>query len=174
MDLAGLPVTLLDTAGLRDSDDRIEALGIDRARQRAEAADLRVFLSESGEEPDGVTLRDGDISVQAKADLVDKNSEFAISGKTGVGIDALVKRIGDVLGDRAGGAGVAVRARHRRALVSAADDLLQAIEGLEIGIGAEIVAQHLRGAVISLDSLIGRVDVEHILDEIFSSFCLGK
>ena len=174
MDLAGLPVTLLDTAGLRDSDDRIEAMGVDRARQRAEAADLRVFLSESGEEPDGVTLRDGDIALQAKADLVARNSDFAISGKTGVGINALIKRIGDVLGARARGAGLAVRARHRRALVSAADDLQQAIEGLETEIGAEIVAQNLRSAVISLDSLIGRVDVEHILDEIFSSFCLGK
>ena len=174
MDLAGLPVTLLDTAGLRHSDDRIEALGVDRARQRADVADLRVFLSESGEEPDGVRLRNCDISVQAKADLVDAGSYLSISGKTGTGIDVLVKQIGDVLGARASGAGVAVRARHRRALVVATDDLRQAIEGLEIGTGSEIVAQHLRSAVISLDSLIGRVDVEHILDEIFSSFCLGK
>lgn len=174
MDLAGLPVTLLDTAGLRDSDDAIEAMGVDRARQRAEAADLRIFLSESGEEPDGVRLRDGDISAQSKADLVDRGSELSISGKTGAGIDVLVKQIGDVLGARASGAGVAIRARHRRALVSATDDLRQAISALEAGVGAEIVSQHLRNSVISLDSLIGRVDVEHILDEIFSSFCLGK
>ena len=174
MDLAGLPVTLLDTAGLRDSDDQIEAMGIDRAKQRAEAADLRVFLSESGEAPEGVTLRDGDISVQAKADLVEATSNIAISGKTGAGIDELVKRIGEVLGVRASGAGVAVRARHRWAIHSANDELRQATGGLASGLGVEIVAQHLRSAVIALDSLIGRVDVEHILDEVFSAFCLGK
>jgi tRNA modification GTPase len=174
MDLAGLPVTLLDTAGLRDSVDQVEAIGVGLARQRADAADLRVFLSEDGEEPDGVVLRDEDIRVRAKADLVSGGSELAISGKTGVGIDALVARIGVVLNARAGGAGVAVRARHRHALVVATRELESAVEVMDQDLGDEITAQHLRNAVIALDSLIGRVDVEHILDEIFASFCLGK
>ena len=95
MDLAGLPVTLLDTAGLRDTDDAVETIGIDRARQRAALADLRVFLVENGAVPD-IPIEADDIVLNAKADLLDDHTN-AISGQTGHGVSELVERITDVL-----------------------------------------------------------------------------
>ena len=90
MDLAGLPVTLLDTAGLRDTEDHVENLGIELAKKRAEAADLRVFLSDAPKQL-GVAMQPEDIQVLPKADLR-SDAAAAVSGKTGHGVDALVNR----------------------------------------------------------------------------------
>jgi len=107
MDLAGLPVTLLDTAGLRDSVDAVEVIGIDRAITRAKAADLRVFLTEDGK---AIVLDpvDGDIVVASKADL--RADALGVSGLTGKGVDALVAQISDTLVQRAEAVGVATHA----------------------------------------------------------------
>lgn len=173
MDLRGLPVTLLDTAGLRETGDVVEAIGVDRARSRAGAADLRVFLTAPGESP-LLDLRAGDIVVVSKADLHPEAAN-GISAITGQGVAELVDRIGEVLVTRASGGGVATRERHRQAMqrglaaLEAAKALLP--RGEE---AAELAAEELRSAVRALDSLVGRVDVENVLDEIFASFCLGK
>lgn len=173
MDLRGLPVTLLDTAGLREAQDAVEAIGVDRARQRAETADLRVFLIAPGERPQ-MTPRDDDIVLVAKADL-HPGAENGISGKTGQGVAALVDRIAQVLAGRAAGGGVATRERHRQAMARGLAGLEAAAVHLPRGeAAAEIAAEELRGAVRALDSLVGRIDVENVLDEIFASFCLGK
>ena len=173
MDLNGLPVTILDTAGLRETDDKVESIGIDRARQRAELADLRVFLVEGNETPDFSVLPD-DIVVKAKADLLD-NPDNAVSGVSGHGLGALIVRITETLADRASHAAVATRERHR---VSMAKGLaaLQSAKNLLPGgeETADISAEEIRTAIRALDSLVGRIDVENVLDEIFSSFCLGK
>ena len=173
MDLAGLPVTLLDTAGLRETSDVVEGKGIARARARAETADLRVFLAEDGDVLDVAPLP-GDIRVRPKRDIrLDKKG--AISGLTGEGIEELVKRIADVLTKRTASAGVATRERHRSAMQQALDGLIRAQMLLESGPEQyDIVAEDLRRAILALESLVGRVDVENLLDEIFSSFCLGK
>ena len=171
MDLRGLPVTVLDTAGLRDSADVVESLGIARARDRAEAADLRVFLLSGPNDALGLPVRDEDIVVVGKADL----GAGEISGKTGAGVDVLVDRIASVLEKRASGAGVAIRERHRVAIVAAIERVGAAEAELRRGMDrAELAAEQLRRGIAALDSLVGRVDVEHILDEIFASFCLGK
>jgi tRNA modification GTPase len=174
MDLRGLPVTILDTAGLRDTDDTVESIGVARAIDRATSADLRVFLLEEEGEALPLAPRPGDITVLGKADLRTGRA-FALSGKTGAGIAELVDRITDTLSVRAEGAGLAIRERHRTAILRA----IRALESarLEVQHGpdrAELAAEELRTALRSLDSLVGRVDVEDILDEIFSSFCLGK
>ena len=91
MDLAGLPVTLLDTAGLRETEDHVENLGIELARSRAEAADLRVFLTDDPAEL-GVAMMDGDIQLLPKSDLRGPG-DGGISGKTGQGIDRLISHI---------------------------------------------------------------------------------
>ncbi|GKY86451.1 tRNA uridine-5-carboxymethylaminomethyl(34) synthesis GTPase MnmE [Sinisalibacter aestuarii] len=173
MDLGGLPVTVLDTAGLRATDDLVEGIGIKRAVERAGAADLRVFLLSDGEAPYGMEPGPDDIVVQGKADL--GRQGFAVSGRTGAGLDELVSRIQKVLSARAAHAGTAIRERHRLAIIRASEALENA--RIEVSGGpdrAELAAEELRSAVRALDSLVGRVDVENILDEIFASFCLGK
>ena len=173
MDLGGIAVTLLDTAGLRDTQDVVEKIGIDRAVSRANGSDLRVFLIDEGEIP-LLEPRDDDLVVRGKADLLPTEG-LAVSGKTGAGLDQLVGEITRILESRAAGAGVMTRERHRVAMKTA----LQAMESArnEVLLGsdrAEMAAEELRTAVRALESLVGRVDVEHLLDEIFSSFCIGK
>ena len=173
MDLAGLPVTVLDTAGLRETQDVVEGIGIQRAVARAEAADLRVFLLLDGQSGVGLVPKGDDIVVPGKADLGAQG--FAVSGKTGLGLDTLVAQIEAILSRRAALAGTAIRERHRLAIIRAVDALEKArIEVMAGQERAELAAEELRSAIRALDSLVGRVDVENILDEIFASFCIGK
>ncbi len=174
MDLGGLPVTVLDTAGLRESADVVEKIGVSRAIARAENADIRVFLIDTLEEELPVAKMPGDISVLSKADLRQGGS-LAVSGKTGAGLDALIDAICQELETRAAAVGTATKERHRAAMIRAAESLEEVKELVKRGPDAyDIAAEELRNAIRALDSLVGRVDVEQILDEIFSSFCLGK
>ena len=173
MDLGGLPVTLLDTAGLRETEDAVESIGIDRARNRADQADLRVFLVEPGQVPEMQPM-DDDIVLTAKSDL---NSDVGngISGKTGEGVTGLVDRIRETLAARATGSGVATRQRHKDSMGRGMVALEAALQLLPMGEDcADLAAEELRTAIRALDSLVGRIDIENVLDEIFTSFCLGK
>ncbi len=173
MDLAGLPVTLLDTAGLRETEDHVESLGIELARKRADSAELRVFLTDDPKDL-GVQMMNGDIQVLPKSDLRDP-SEGGISGKTGQGIDQLISQISDVLSTRTTSSGIATRERHRVALIKSRESLSSAMAVLESGPDLyDIAAEELRTAIRALETLVGRIGVEDLLDEIFSSFCLGK
>ncbi|EDM73121.1 tRNA modification GTPase TrmE, putative [Roseobacter sp. AzwK-3b] len=173
MDLGGLPVTLLDTAGIRETDDIVESIGVERALARAQAADLRVFLVTGGDTPD-LNPEPDDIVLNAKADLSD-NPANGISGKTGLGVSDLIARITAILSKRASGAGLATRLRHKQAMERGRAALQSALALLPEGEDtADITAEEIRTAIRALDSLVGRVDIENILDEIFASFCLGK
>ena len=173
MDLDGLPVTMLDTAGLREAADAIEGIGIERAVRRATDADLRIFLTSNGDRGVGVEPGPDDIVVEGKADL--GREVFAVSGLTGEGIDALVARVTEVLSGRAAHAGTAIRERHRLGMARAVEALEQARIAVEAGgEQAELAAEEIHLAIRALDSIVGRIDVENILDEIFSSFCIGK
>jgi tRNA modification GTPase len=173
MDLGGLPVTLLDTAGLRDTDDHVEGIGIELARKRAEQADLRVFLVEPDEAID-LDMKPGDIRLRPKGDMR-QDPDGSISGKTGQGVDRLVAHISGTLKDRSTQVGVATRTRHREMMLAALHSLNEAQLVLKRGSEFyEIAAEDIRSAVRSLEMLVGRVGVENLLDEIFSSFCLGK
>lgn len=174
MNLGGLPVTLLDTAGLRDSEDEIEQIGIARALERAERADLRVFLQDETGELPFLAPREGDIVLQGKADLR-PDSALGVSGKTGAGVDRLIEAIIAALEGRVSGAGVLTRERHRMAIDHAVRSLESALNELGSASGrSELVAAELRSAIAALDQLVGRIDVEDLLDEIFASFCIGK
>jgi tRNA modification GTPase len=173
MDIGGLPVTLLDTAGLRDTQDEIERMGVERARERAEKADLRVLVLGPGERSDGFDLADGDIIVESKADLT--GNPNGISSATGFGLERLLGEVNRVLSDRAQGGGIFIRDRHRRALIEATSSLESAKTWVcGPGVSVELAASDLRSALHQLELLVGMVDVEDLLGEIFSSFCIGK
>lgn len=173
MEIGGYAVTLLDTAGLREAVDPVEAIGVERALARAEDADLRIILV-GAESRAGLAARDGDLVLLAKADR-SNSLEEGVSGLTGAGVDALVAELARILEDRSQTAGVVDRERHREAARSAADALGRAMSHIEEGhVSAELVSEELRIALRALEGLLGRVGVENLLDEIFSSFCIGK
>jgi len=176
MDLGGLPVTILDTAGLRETDDLVEQLGVGLAVKRAKAADLRLFLVDSNGASDlGIEPVDGDMLVVGKSDLNNNIKGLHVSGTTGVGVTELVAAIQDRLEKLAAGAATATRLRHRMAIESAISLLESARDSVDSGPDrVELASADLHRAIRALDSLIGRVDVEHVLDEIFASFCIGK
>ncbi|EEW24892.1 tRNA uridine-5-carboxymethylaminomethyl(34) synthesis GTPase MnmE [Rhodobacter ferrooxidans] len=174
MDLGGLPVTLLDTAGLRETLDQVEGIGIQRALARAADADLRVFLLEDGIDLPGIVPGPDDILVGGKADIRGGDG-LRVSGKTGEGIADLVAEITRRLVQRSGLAGTITRERHRIAIEGA----IRAMESARAEVGSalprvELAAEALHQAIRAMDSLVGRVDVENLLDEIFASFCIGK
>jgi len=171
MDLGGLPVTLLDTAGMRETTEPIERMGIERAIERAGNADLRVHLLESGAKP-LIPLTDGDIVVAPKDDA---GACGGVSGLTGAGVDTLVSRISSRLTMLSADAGLASRERHRRAMLAGAAHLSYVQDLLpQAAQRADEVAEELRLAIRAVDSLIGNVDVEDVLDVVFASFCIGK
>ena len=172
LDLRGLPVTILDTAGIRKSDDKVEEIGISRALERSSLSDLRIVLTEDGEYPVGLKKRDTDIICIAKDD---QGNRGGVSGKTGAGIDRLKNNIWDILNDKSQYVGIATRERHKSSMVNAKKFLGNAVVSLRDGPEYyDITAEEIRAATSALDSLIGRIGVEDVLDEVFSSFCLGK
>ena len=171
LDLGGYPVILADTAGLRDSEDRIEQEGVRRARARAETADLRILVL------DGATpLRPAvpaDIVVWNKADLVSARSEgLWISAKTGEGLEILIQKLTRAAAERLElpEAPVLTRTRHRAAVEEAARSISASLETPE----PELAAEHLRIAMRSIGRITGRVDLDELLDVVFRDFCIGK
>ena len=173
LDLGGCPVTLIDTAGLRESFDAVEKIGIFRAQEKAKAADLVLWLSEAGAPvPPGV--QGGEVwPVFTKSDLLppaERQSlpqELYISAESGENLDCLLKRMGDfaraAVSD--GHSGLITRERHRKAFETAALALARILD--DPGAPAELLAEDLRVAMVSLQRLTGVVDVEDILGEIF-------
>ena len=174
MDIAGFAVTLLDTAGLRDGAEVVEAIGIARGQKRAAEADFRIILCDGPDAPPPVVAGPGDIVLFSKADL-HPDRHGGISGLTGQGIDSLLAQIADRLSRRVPADGVTVRRRHLTAMETALSALTNAIDPLAQGdYIPELVAADIRAAISALDSLIGKIDVEDLLGDIFSNFCIGK
>lgn len=186
LDLQGFPVTLLDTAGLREAVvDPVEQEGIRRTRARAQGADLVIALFDSEILPaiDRSTLDLVDshsLPVFSKSDLgrpgvppIKGADPLLVSAVTGEGLDALqerlAERLGALRGPRAGDA-LFNRERHRAALSDCAGALERAV-----GVGEPaLLAEDLRSARAALGRLVGRIDVERLLDEVFREFCIGK
>jgi tRNA modification GTPase len=194
LDLGGYPVTLLDTAGIRDSDDPVEQEGVRRAAARAAMADLVLWVVDASangrvaDESAENIMKSEYWLVRNKADLiVDKlgisceleaiswKREFTISATSGQGMEALIAALSAYAQNyfSATESALVTRARHRQALeqtVAALDRALaQGTSGSE-----ELIAEELRAAATTLGRLTGRVDVEDILDVIFRDFCIGK
>ncbi len=175
--LAGVPVTLADTAGLRDAADEIEAEGVKRARRRAEEADVVLAVFAADQPADAETLAampTGALVVANKADLAAPGiaGALAVSALTGAGLAelraALTARAAALAGltEQA----TLTRPRHRAAVGEARDWLL----GLASAPMPELRAEALRAALRALGRLTGQVGVEAILDLVFSEFCIGK
>ena len=167
--IAGTPFLLIDTAGIRDSDDAIESMGVERARASIEAADIILWLGDPAQAPGSTRT----IKVAPKSDLRPPwpGADLAISSVTGEGVDALV----DLLVERARSllpvpGEVAVNRRHRDLLADCQDQLGAAGEAGDPLIAAEA----LRHARLALDRITGRAGVEDMLDALFGRFCIGK
>jgi tRNA modification GTPase len=168
--IGGTPFLLVDTAGLRESGDEIEAIGIARAQESMAGADLILWLGAAGECP----MREQAIVVQSKIDLGgvrDPAADIAVSSETGEGmrelVDLLIARARRLLPAENE---VALHLRHRRALALAVEQLREAAETDDY----LIVAESLRQARLALDSVTGRAGVEEMLDALFGRFCIGK
>lgn len=173
MDIGGYAVTLLDTAGLRETAEEIESIGIARGQKRAAIADFNIILCDGPDSLPPVVPNPLDIVTFSKADRY--SVEGGISGLTGQGLDDLIKQITQRLTTLTARDGLSVRRRHLVAMQSARSALDSAIEKLrDQGYIAELVAADIRQAMTALDSLIGKVDVEDLLGDIFASFCIGK
>jgi tRNA modification GTPase len=186
LDLAGYPVILADTAGLREARDAIEAEGVRRARARAETADLTMFVLDVARpqaEDIAAPLDAATIVVANKIDLVaaaDRAAAIAglppgtvpISTITGEGMPLLLDQLAAVVGERYGSspAPVLTRSRHRAALGECAAALRRSLSAAL----PELAAEDLRLAIRALGRITGRADVEDMLDIIFRDFCIGK
>ncbi|MGY3619770.1 tRNA uridine-5-carboxymethylaminomethyl(34) synthesis GTPase MnmE [Bradyrhizobium sp. USDA 10063] len=184
LDLDGYPVTVIDTAGIRETDDPVEQEGVRRARARADEADLVLWLTDRMSTP---IPHEGSASVwlvRNKIDLDVSTPElsgsgsasaiFRISARNGDGIPELIASLVDFAHDYfgSGEGGLITRTRQRKLLEETAGSLRRAID--VVGTGEELAAEELRAAAYSLGRLLGRVDVEDILDAIFREFCIGK
>ncbi len=176
--LRGIPFRVVDTAGLRDTEDAIELEGVDRARRAIERADvvLRVIDGASREGLGDSPAAPDEMLVFNKSDLAASDGEgLRISCTTGDGIDPLVDAIvARVAPERGRGSLAAINARHQACLQRAADSLDAAAAALEAGTEPEFVSLDLRDALDAVGEVVGRVDSEDILGKIFSSFCIGK
>ena len=182
LDLSGYLVKLMDTAGLRETDDRVEAEGVRRTRLSLSNADLVLLLKDGNESGpyEEIGVNADILKVRTKMDIGvlaaagDDADQLDISSVTGAGIDSLTKRIYEMASRSAGSLGSVMVARQRQA-----DLLLEALNILEEcrrkdSLDLDLRAEYLRQASHILGKLTGFVDVEDLLDVIFSEFCIGK
>jgi tRNA modification GTPase len=172
LSLGGVPILLTDTAGLRESADAVETIGVERAARLVEVADVLLWLGEAADAPGHPRL----IRVHAKADLAGRESasegSIAVSSVTGEGLSKLLRRIEALARGGLLPAEDAIALNRRQAA-----QLEDARDALEHALGARdpvLIAEDLRLARSAFDRLTGRAGVEEVLDALFSRFCLGK
>ena len=186
----GFPFRLVDTAGLRDSPDRIEQLGIEVSRKYIGAADLIIFCAEAGRALSGPEeqalsgFRAPVVLARTKADAgrpvepIDRRREIAVSAHTGDGLALLRAAVARVAFSSLAAQGdvepVVTRARHREALGRALDEVRAFTAARASGLEGAVVATHLRAAVMALEGIIGVVAPDDVLGRIFATFCVGK
>ncbi len=169
VDWDGLPLTLVDTAGLRDSEDQVEAIGIERARLALAGADVLLWLGDPAENP----RHDVRISVHARCDMRSEKppeGSVVVSALTGEGLAALKTRISATARGMLPPPDRALLNRRQAKVLRDAGEWLKSTDGTD----SLLTAEALRGALFALDRLSGRQGVEDVIDEIFARFCLGK
>jgi tRNA modification GTPase len=185
------PLRLVDTAGLRETDDRIERLGIEVSERYLDTAHVILACAEDAkaleETSDLISRRSAApiVAVRTKADLVANGDQYeahqavSVSAETGTGLQELLGAIDDALdarhGEIAPDVPMLTRARHRQAISTALSEVEQFVQAWRTeSLPATVASVHLRTAVSALEELIGAVDVEDVLDRVFASFCVGK
>lgn len=184
LDLRGVPVRLWDTAGLRDSNDEVESIGIKRATERIGEADIVLFLEDINEtqsDPLNNEKSHTTIKIGTKSDLANKSHlnsireryDLLLSTKTGEGIDRLIENLAIMAKDLVCDVDslIAIRSRHREAIVGALEYIEASLSDRKV---LELRAEDLRLAADVLGRVTGRIDVEDMLDVVFREFCIGK
>lgn len=174
LEIAGHAVVFVDTAGLRETQDEIEAIGIDRARLRMDEADLVLWL-QAMDVPTSSPMAPGPriLTVRTKSDLDPASADgLAVSAKTGEGLDHLLAQIAEELDLRSQEVEPAMVTHDRQ--INLLHRALEELEAVQHREPPEILAERLRRASRELAHLAGAVDIEDVLDEIFSNFCIGK
>jgi tRNA modification GTPase len=171
LSLGGIPLRLTDTAGLRETEDKVEAIGVERAARLVEAADVVVWLGETSAAPEHSRL----ILVHAKADLSERSTapvgSIAVSSITGSGVASLLIAIESHARSLLPAEdAIALNRRQAQHLADAAEALGAAGPATDL----VVIAEHLRVARGAFDRLTGRAGVEDVLDALFGRFCLGK
>lgn len=178
VDIEGIPVVLVDTAGLRFTRDAVESIGVGRTERAIAGADLVVRLVAPGaERPTAGQGTADELVVGSKSDLDDGAREdlLAVSALTGQGLNALRRAIAERLGATGEEGGlVIVRERQRRLLADASEAAHRTAGALEAGLPAELAAVELQDAMDAIQDLIGATTIDQVLDRLFSSFCIGK
>lgn len=185
LDLSGYPLTLADTAGLRDAAESIEEEGVRRARARAESADLRLVVFDGSglpfldptslalvDERSLVVINKSDLTTAAIPRSIGGQQVLPVSATNGCGLDGVLAALGCRATETLEGTGAPVisRARHRRAL----EETVRALDRALVTGSAELAAEDVRLAGRELGRITGRIDVEEMLDVIFHDFCIGK
>lgn len=188
----GIPLILSDTAGIRDTEDVVEKIGVERSREYLQSADLvivvldmargiddddRDVLRNTADKPRIILLNKSDIGGDVRDELIADDTVIEISAKTGEGIDALTAEIERLCGIDAVAAEngrVITNMRHKQALLGAADALARACDALGAGMPCDIVSIDINAAVNSLGEITGETVAESVVNDIFHNFCVGK
>jgi tRNA modification GTPase len=174
LDLGGLPIVVYDTAGIREADSEAEREGVRRARSAGAAADLVLWL-EDATQPQGIVNDVGEAPawrVRTKIDLPGASSAggIGISALTGAGMGELLEKLGEEAKKALGGGNAVVSRQRQKDAIAAAHAALEGVRGAP----EEVAADLLRSAGEAISRLTGRIDVEDVLDRLFSEFCIGK
>jgi len=181
IEIGGLPVTIADTAGLRESDDVVEGIGIERARQAAQTADIVLYLIDlsaglTDEDRSELARLENVQVVYTKADLAPAvPDELSISAVSDAGMDLLLRRLDELVRERfAAPEGALVNERQRAAVAGAASAVEAAISSVEHGYEEQMILVDLYRGANALALLTGAITREDVLAEIFGKFCIGK
>jgi tRNA modification GTPase len=181
IEIGGLPVTIADTAGLRESSDLVEEIGIERARQAAQTADIVLYLVDlsvglTDEDREELARLENVQVVYTKADLAPAvPDELSISAVSDVGMEVLLQRLDELVRERfAAPEGALVNERQRAAVAEAASAVQSAIDSVQHGFEEQMILVDLYRGANALALLTGAITREDVLSEIFGKFCIGK
>jgi tRNA modification GTPase len=171
LSLNGVPIVLTDTAGLRETDEPVERIGVDRARLIVEGADVLLWLGEPADSPSHPSL----VQVHPRADLPGRAAapaqSIAVSSVTGNGLRSLLERVAELASAFLPGESAVALNRRQAAHISEANDALRGLPAVHDPV---LLAEQFRTARAAFDQLTGRAGIEDVLDALFSRFCLGK